>query len=169
MSARAAPAPAALAAPPPSSGAEEGFAPPGCRLCGGPVPPRAPHGFCCEGCARVSEILDASGFAGDRRASAAFLQAARAGLVPAGPLPEDSGRTAPASGARGEGPALPGTSPATAPAATRQACLSLEGLWCPSCAWLVEEVLQRTPGVTSARVTFFADLAEVSYDPARLG
>jgi len=32
----------------------------------------------------------------------------------------------------------------------------------------VEEVLQHTPGVTSARVTFFADLAEVSFDPARL-
>ena len=42
-------------------------------------------------------------------------------------------------------------------------------MWCPSCAWLVEEVLARTPGVQSARVTFFADLVEVRYDPAQLG
>jgi heavy metal translocating P-type ATPase len=33
----------------------------------------------------------------------------------------------------------------------------------------VEAVLERTPGVSSARVTFFADLAEVRYDPAVLG
>ncbi len=61
----------------------------GCTLCGGPIPEPAPAaGFCCEGCARVSEILDLSGFRGDRRESAAFLEAARAGLVPADRPPQ---------------------------------------------------------------------------------
>jgi heavy metal translocating P-type ATPase len=129
-------------------------APDGCHLCGGPLPAGVASGFCCEGCARVSEILDASGFRGDRRASAAYLQAARAGLVPA---------ERPASSA-GAGPtAAPGSGD------SRQLCLSLDGLWCPSCAWLVESVLQHTPGVRAARVTFFADLAEVTYDPMVLG
>lgn len=123
----------------------------GCLLCGGPIPPRAPAGYCCEGCARVSEILEASGFQGDRRTSAAYLEAARAGLVPGDVRP----------------PAAEGRGPASADA--RQVCLGLDGLWCPSCAWLVEAVLQRTPGVQSARVTFFADLAEVSFDPAAIG
>jgi Cu2+-exporting ATPase len=122
-----------------------------CDLCAGPMDGAAAGSrFCCDGCARVSEILDASGFRGDRRASAAFLQAARAGLVPAerpGPPP-----AAPSSGG-----------------AERQVCLGLDGLWCPSCGWLVEEVLSRTPGVRSARVAFFADLAEVAYDPAAIG
>jgi Cu2+-exporting ATPase len=124
----------------------------GCLLCGGPLPAGAPsHGFCCEGCKRVNEILDASGFQGDRRASAAFLEAARSGLVPADRPPAAPGRSAPPPGAG---------------AAARQASLGLDGLWCPSCAWLVESVLARTPGVLDARITFFADLAEVKFDPA---
>jgi len=119
-----------------------------CRLCHGPLAARqVPSGFCCEGCQRVSEILDASGFVGDRRESAAFLEAARLGLVPA-----DRGPAATAA-------AVPGSSD------SRQLTLCVEGLWCPSCAWLVEEVLSRSPGVRSARVTFFADLAEVRFDP----
>jgi Cu2+-exporting ATPase len=123
-----------------------------CLLCGGPLPAESPGaGFCCEGCKRVSEILDASGFQGDRRASAAFLEAARAGLVPADRPPAAPGRPSQAPGAG---------------AIAKQATLGLDGLWCPSCAWLVESVLARTPGVLDARITFFADLAEVKFDPA---
>jgi heavy metal translocating P-type ATPase len=138
---------APAASSPPAAAAETG-----CTLCGGPLPePTNP--FCCEGCARVSEILDAAGFKGDRRASAAYLQAARAGLVPAG--------------------SAPGTEPASPPRATsketRTVNLCVEGLWCPSCAWLVEEVVGKSAGVHSTRVTFFADLAEVVYDPASVG
>jgi heavy metal translocating P-type ATPase len=128
---------------------------PGCTLCGGAVPEPAPvAGYCCEGCARVSEILDASGFRGDRRGSAAFLEAARAGLVPAD---RPAAVPQPAAGAVGRS------------GDSRDACLGLEGLWCPSCAWLVEAVLEKTPGVSSARVTFFADLAEVKFDPTVIG
>ncbi|HEY7723789.1 MAG TPA: heavy metal translocating P-type ATPase [Anaeromyxobacteraceae bacterium] len=123
---------------------------PACRLCAGPLAPsQVGRGFCCEGCAAVAQILDASGFRGDRRGSAAFLEAGRAGLVP------------------GEGgAAAPG--PAAAAGESREASLGLQGLWCPSCGWLVESVLARTPGVLSARVAFFADLCEVRFDPARI-
>jgi len=107
--------------------------------------------FCCEGCQRVSEILDASSFVGDRRESVAFLEAARLGIVPADGVRRDVAAPAPA--------------PGVGSADSRQITLRVEGLWCPSCAWLVEEVLSRTPGVRSARVTFFADLAEVRFDP----
>jgi Cu2+-exporting ATPase len=124
----------------------------GCTLCGGPIPEPAPAaGFCCEGCARVSEILDLSGFRGDRRESAAFLEAARAGLVPA-----DRPAAAP----------QPAVAAVAGSGDQREACLGLDGLWCPSCAWLVESVLEKTPGVRSARVAFFSDLAEIKFDPA---
>jgi heavy metal translocating P-type ATPase len=126
----------------------------GCTLCGGPIPRPAPvAGFCCEGCARVSEILDLSGFRGDRRESSAFLEAARAGLVPADRPAAEPQPAAGAVGGSGD---------------QREACLGLDGLWCPSCAWLVESVLEKTPGVRSARVAFFSDLAEIRYDPALL-
>jgi heavy metal translocating P-type ATPase len=111
-------------------------------------------GFCCEGCARVSEILDLSGFRGDRRGSAAFLEAARAGLVPAD---RPAAEPQPAAG------------PVADSGDQREVCLGLDGLWCPSCAWLVESVLEKTPGVRSARVAFFSDLAEIRFDPAVVG
>ncbi len=124
-----------------------------CRLCAGPLgPQQIGTGFCCEGCARVSEILDASGFQGDRRTSAAYLEAARTGLIPVDQRPAT---------------ASPSANPPSKDA--RQVCLSVDGLWCPSCAWLVEAVLDRTPGIQSTRVTFFADIAEVSFDPMLIG
>ena len=123
-----------------------------CRLCGGPLAAaQRSSGFCCEGCARVSEILDGSGFRGDRRGSAAFLEAARAGLI------------------RVDQQLAPRVAAAPAATSARQVSFALDGLWCPSCAWLVESVLGSTPGVWSARVTFFADLAEVSFDPLVIG
>lgn len=143
--------PAPRVAPPPAPPAGPG-AEATCRLCAGPLPALQPDpGFCCAGCARVSEILDASGVREDRLGSAAYLQAVRAGLVPAA-------RPAPA-----EAP------PPPASGASLEAALGLDGMWCPSCAWLVEAVLARTPGVLRAQVTFFADLVEVRYDPAQVG
>ena len=41
----------------------------------------------------------------------------------------------------------------------------VEGMWCPACAWLIEEVLRRTAGVLEPRVSFFSDLAQVKYLP----
>ena len=123
-----------------------------CRLCGGSLlVPSAEAGYCCEGCARVAEILEASGESSVGRNSATYLTAARLGLV-----------------ATGQRPAEPKA--VLAPGAHEsKACWTLEGLWCPSCAWLVESVLERTQGVRSARVTFFADLAEVTFDPVQVG
>ncbi|MCP4360398.1 MAG: cation-translocating P-type ATPase [Chloroflexi bacterium] len=45
--------------------------------------------------------------------------------------------------------------------------VSLSGLWCPSCAWLINERLDRAPGIQSADVNFIQREAQVSYDPAQ--
>ena len=45
--------------------------------------------------------------------------------------------------------------------------LSLGGLWCPSCAWLIGEGLRRAPGVREASVSFVQRQARVSFDPAQ--
>jgi len=44
---------------------------------------------------------------------------------------------------------------------------SLSGMWCTSCAWLIEESLQRLPGVNQAEVSFVQREARVSFDPDR--
>ncbi|MFQ5407549.1 MAG: heavy metal translocating P-type ATPase [Anaerolineales bacterium] len=49
----------------------------------------------------------------------------------------------------------------------RSAVISLSGLWCASCAWLVGETLRRAPGVTSADFSYVQQQARVEYDPAR--
>ena len=44
--------------------------------------------------------------------------------------------------------------------------LTLGGMWCSSCAWLVSEQLRRTAGVVSAEVSFIQQQANLSYDAA---
>ena len=43
--------------------------------------------------------------------------------------------------------------------------LKIEGMWCPACSWLIEEVLRKTGGIPEAKVQFFSDLAHVRYYP----
>ncbi|MBI5932560.1 MAG: cation-translocating P-type ATPase [Chloroflexi bacterium] len=42
--------------------------------------------------------------------------------------------------------------------------LTLGGMWCPSCAWLVSEQLKRTRGVASAEVSFIQQQANITFD-----
>jgi heavy metal translocating P-type ATPase len=44
--------------------------------------------------------------------------------------------------------------------------MKLSGLWCSSCAWLIEETLKSTRGVGEARVSFLQLQARIEYDPA---
>ena len=43
--------------------------------------------------------------------------------------------------------------------------MRLEGMWCPACAWLIEEILRRTSGVLEPRVSFLSDTVQMKYLP----
>ncbi|RPJ38523.1 MAG: cation-translocating P-type ATPase, partial [Deltaproteobacteria bacterium] len=43
--------------------------------------------------------------------------------------------------------------------------LKIQGMWCPACSWLIEEVLRKTAGIPETNVQFFSDLAHVRYYP----
>ncbi len=45
--------------------------------------------------------------------------------------------------------------------------LRLNGMWCPACAWVIEETLRKQSGVLSADCTFVTDRARVVYDPVK--
>ena len=47
------------------------------------------------------------------------------------------------------------------------AVFALGGMWCPSCAWLIRERLNRTPGVAQADVSFLQREARITYDPRK--
>ena len=52
--------------------------------------------------------------------------------------------------------------------ANEQLTTNINGLWCSSCAWLVEERLRRMPGIAQARVSFLEQKARITYDGSRI-
>jgi len=135
----------------------------GCHLCGLPLGsnPRQlaegddKHAFCCRCCLHVYQILAATtGPDADLRATSLFRDCAAAGLIPGGPNPD---------------PRETDTIPPEQTAETSEFTSTIEGMWCPSCAWVIEKVLSRTPGVKTATVDFFSDRLVVCYLPQQLG
>lgn len=49
-----------------------------------------------------------------------------------------------------------------------RARLSIDGLHCASCVWVTERILNCTPGVRSASVSYATGRAEVAWDPAQV-
>ena len=45
--------------------------------------------------------------------------------------------------------------------------LQIDGMWCPACAWVIEEILGRRQGVLAAACNFSTDRLRVDYDPVR--
>jgi len=50
----------------------------------------------------------------------------------------------------------------------KEADLMIDGIRCASCVWLNEKVLERTPGITSARVNFATHRAQVRWDSSQI-
>jgi heavy metal translocating P-type ATPase len=109
--------------------------------------------FCCLGCLNVYVILSASGVAASGqslRDTELFRRSLELGLV----------------SQRAEAPPPPAPFPPGAPA--EELLLRVSGMWCTSCAWLIEHVLTALPGVVSAEVSFASDTVKVAYQPQYL-
>lgn len=134
----------------------------GCELCGlavGLHPFTRGFGgteksFCCLGCMNVYAILLESGViaAGqDVRETEVFKRSLALGLISTG-----GAKTSHAA------PPIP------ADAQTQEALLQVSGMWCSSCAWLIEHALSGERGVVSAEAFFASDLVKVKYCPQYL-
>ncbi|MCC6609591.1 MAG: cadmium-translocating P-type ATPase [Burkholderiales bacterium] len=137
-----------------------------CYHCGLPVPRAGGHqsvlagerrAFCCSGCEAVAQAIVGQGLADYYR----FREA-----LPASPsdkpaaTDEYSAYDDPlaqasfvAAGEGGDG--------------DREAVLLLEGIRCSACTWLIEQAMQRVPGVRSAQVNYATQRARLRWDPAR--
>ena len=62
---------------------------------------------------------------------------------------------------------VPSTPAATQPD-LRTAKLSVEGLWCASCGYIVGQALKRKAGVVDAKVSMRTKTATVVYDPSTI-
>jgi heavy metal translocating P-type ATPase len=134
--------------------------PAACDLCGlicGPRPTvqsiaGAEHVFCCLGCMNVYVILSESGIVGPAetfRDTELFRRSLDLGLIS---RPESTADTS-------EPPSSFPASPA------EQLLLQIGGMWCSSCAWLIERVVRQLPGVIKAEASFASDSVTVSYQP----
>jgi heavy metal translocating P-type ATPase len=68
---------------------------------------------------------------------------------------------------RQEGPAPPPQAPAAGDGATLQLTLQIDGMWCPACAWVIEDSLRRQRGVLKAACNFATDRLQCRFDPVR--
>lgn len=110
--------------------------------------------FCCLGCMNVYAILLESGAlanGADVRETELFKRSQALGLISNGEQ----------SAAKPSAPAL--ELPPDAP--LQEALLQVNGMWCSSCAWLIEHALLNERGVVAAEAFFASDLVKVRYCP----
>ena len=43
--------------------------------------------------------------------------------------------------------------------------LKVNGMWCPACAWVIEESLKKRPGISNVQCSFSSDRMRCDYDP----
>lgn len=139
-----------------------------CDLCGLPVPDppvtRTFHGkpfrFCCTGCSQVFRMLTELSQSPDPtefRHTDLFKQCRAMGIIPASP--DDIPKEAPP-------PEIPLPETAIRPEENKLSLtLKITDMWCPACAWLIEHVVKKNPGIASAQCHFSTDRLWVSYDP----
>ena len=125
--------------------------------------------FCCLGCRQVFHLLleatpgaDPSAF----RETELFKKCREMGIIPASeadlarrsePAPADLATPVggPAEEARGNTQSL-------------AFAVTVRGMWCPACAWVIEEMLRRTPGIRTAACNFSTDRLRCDYDPVQV-
>lgn len=111
--------------------------------------------FCCLGCMNVYLILWESGSiqAGqDIRQTELFQRSLQLGLI--------SNRN------KDDTPVSVASAGTDLP--TEEILLHVAGMWCTSCAWLIEHALKSLPGVAQAEASFASDLVKVHYKPQEL-
>jgi heavy metal translocating P-type ATPase len=139
-----------------------------CYLCGLPLRKQAftlpasdhTYKFCCKGCKQVFQMLAEKHGAGDPasfRNSELFRKCRELGIIPRSekelaeeeeaPLIEQ-GEAVPAAGER-----------------PLRLNLKVNGMWCPACAWVIEESLRKKRGISNVQCSFSSDRMRCDYDP----
>jgi Cu2+-exporting ATPase len=101
--------------------------------------------WCCAGCETAASIIRGAGL--DRY----YTERTAAAPRPGAPLPDAFAHL-----------------PTEPDGDARVARLALDGLRCASCVWVAEKVLERTPGVLDATVSYGTGRARVRFDPTRV-
>ena len=122
--------------------------------------------FCCQGCRQVYLMLSEAADAPDPsrfRETDLFRRCVAAGIIPASEAEL-------ARALREQHPVAAQAPPANPNQEHAQGHrlavnLAIDGMWCPACAWVIEETLLRTEGVTGADCNFATDRLRCTYQP----
>jgi heavy metal translocating P-type ATPase len=144
---------------------------PFCDLCGLPLRKEAftlpssgrTYRFCCVGCKQVFQMLaekegtpDPASF----KDSELFRKCRELGIIPKSEedlaekeriLPTEEESFIPSEGER-----------------FLRLNLKVTGMWCPACAWIIEESLKKTPGISTVHCNFSSDRLQCDYDPIQV-
>ena len=129
---------------PTSSSVAEAPGPACCPHCGTPVEGAA-DAFCCAGCETAAAIIRGAGLERYYQEREAYA-------------PRPGGLSA----------SWAGLTPDRAADGSCELRVAIDGLRCASCVWVVEHVLQATPGVTGATVSYATGRAWLRWDPDRV-
>ena len=143
-----------------------------CDLCG--LPLRAgrfeaifsdkTYQFCCQGCRQVFSILIEASDSGDPakfRDSDLFKQCLEKGIIPRSEADLVSTKV------NDKSDTSPSGQLATPPDGVLGLNLKVSNMWCPACAWLIDETLQKTPGVIDSACNFSTDRLQINYNPIK--
>ena len=117
---------------------------PGCAHCGAALESREER-FCCTGCEMAYAIIQGAGLG--RYYEEREACAPRPGVTPSGWM------------------AVPTTH---CPGGAEEVRLQVDGLRCASCVWVIEQVLERTPGVEQVMISYATGRASIRWDPRRI-
>lgn len=152
--------------------------PQSCDLCGLPLPanpktfhlPETSYHFCCMGCQQVfillTEVSDDSDPATFRQ-SELYRKCQDMGIVPR--TPADLSRYLRNQAAPMGSPPEEKSSKMETPrkSDTLNLILKINNMWCPACAWIIDETLLRTDGIVSADCNFSTDRLRCEYNPVK--
>ena len=131
----------------------------------------ASYSFCCNGCRQVFTILMEATDSPDPKTfqeTELFKQCQAKGIIPFSEeqLIEVSQSKVPETDSLTTEEA--GSSASVAANNILTLKLLVNNMWCSACAWVIDQSLQKTPGVVDSNCNFSTDRLQVVYDPTRI-
>ncbi|MFP4650203.1 MAG: heavy metal translocating P-type ATPase [Desulfobacterales bacterium] len=130
--------------------------------------------FCCSGCKQVFWMIMEASDSPDPahfKQTEIYLRCVEAGIIPASQEDLERRAGSPYTEGHEKEPLAESGAGGKQDDTGQDRCLTLDlrlnGMWCPACAWVIEETLRRQPGIQAADCRFVTDRARVVYDPVK--
>ncbi len=144
-----------------------------CELCGLPVGrsgaetviQNTVRHFCCPGCMAVFQILfnQPGAHPRDFKETELYQVCMAAGIIPG----NEKLASEPESDTVTEDSVTPSSPSSEQEYLAQELTIKIDGMWCSSCAWLIEALLRKMKGILEAKVSFLSDVATIKYLPHR--